>query len=192
MRVACLGGGPAGLYFAISLKLRQPGAEIASPAPDPPRDGVQFPTGVVEHAGARAEGVEFLGTVADQIGEAHIVDVGTTRTGYGIDPQRDVDMFRFHVSEGQTVAFDIDRPPGSSLDSWIRLLDGEVRLLQHRGLHGVIGSRDQATRVDESKGHFRPARLGFPTVPGDPGEVVHHGHRPPQNHPLFITCTLRR
>ena len=28
MRVACLGGGPAGLYFAISLKLRQPGAEI--------------------------------------------------------------------------------------------------------------------------------------------------------------------
>ncbi len=28
MRVACLGGGPAGLYFAISLKLREPGHEI--------------------------------------------------------------------------------------------------------------------------------------------------------------------
>ena len=28
MRVACLGGGPAGLYFAISLKLRDPGHEI--------------------------------------------------------------------------------------------------------------------------------------------------------------------
>ncbi len=28
MRVACLGGGPAGLYFAISLKLRQPDAEV--------------------------------------------------------------------------------------------------------------------------------------------------------------------
>ncbi len=28
MKVACLGGGPAGLYFAISLKLRQPDAEI--------------------------------------------------------------------------------------------------------------------------------------------------------------------
>lgn len=28
MRVACLGGGPAGLYFAISLKLRDPEHEI--------------------------------------------------------------------------------------------------------------------------------------------------------------------
>ena len=29
MRIACLGGGPAGLYFAISMKLRRPDAEIA-------------------------------------------------------------------------------------------------------------------------------------------------------------------
>jgi len=29
MRVVCLGGGPAGLYFAISLKLRNPTAEIS-------------------------------------------------------------------------------------------------------------------------------------------------------------------
>ncbi|MDE4173498.1 bifunctional salicylyl-CoA 5-hydroxylase/oxidoreductase [Phaeobacter sp. PT47_59] len=28
MKVACLGGGPAGLYFAISMKLRQPDAEV--------------------------------------------------------------------------------------------------------------------------------------------------------------------
>ncbi|PRD43669.1 bifunctional salicylyl-CoA 5-hydroxylase/oxidoreductase [Phyllobacterium phragmitis] len=28
MRIACLGGGPAGLYFAISMKLRSPGAEV--------------------------------------------------------------------------------------------------------------------------------------------------------------------
>ncbi len=28
MRYACLGGGPAGLYFAISIKLRQPDAEV--------------------------------------------------------------------------------------------------------------------------------------------------------------------
>ena len=28
MKIACLGGGPAGLYFAISMKLRQPDADI--------------------------------------------------------------------------------------------------------------------------------------------------------------------
>lgn len=28
MRIACLGGGPAGLYFAISAKLRDPLLEI--------------------------------------------------------------------------------------------------------------------------------------------------------------------
>src|SRR4028118_197877 len=28
MRIACLGGGPAGLYFAISMKLRDPTHEI--------------------------------------------------------------------------------------------------------------------------------------------------------------------
>jgi anthraniloyl-CoA monooxygenase len=28
MRIACLGGGPAGLYFAISMKLRNPAAEV--------------------------------------------------------------------------------------------------------------------------------------------------------------------
>jgi anthraniloyl-CoA monooxygenase len=28
MRIACLGGGPAGLYFAISMKLHDPAHEI--------------------------------------------------------------------------------------------------------------------------------------------------------------------
>ena len=28
MRIACLGGGPAGLYFAISMKLRDPAHDI--------------------------------------------------------------------------------------------------------------------------------------------------------------------
>ena len=28
MKVACIGGGPAGLYFAISMKLRDPGHEV--------------------------------------------------------------------------------------------------------------------------------------------------------------------
>ena len=28
MRIACLGGGPAGLYFGISMKLRDPDSEV--------------------------------------------------------------------------------------------------------------------------------------------------------------------
>ena len=28
MRIACLGGGPAGLYFAISVKLRRPNTDV--------------------------------------------------------------------------------------------------------------------------------------------------------------------
>ena len=28
MKIACLGGGPAGLYFGISMKLRDPGSEV--------------------------------------------------------------------------------------------------------------------------------------------------------------------
>ena len=31
MRIACLGGGPAGLYFAISAKLRDPAADEHAP-----------------------------------------------------------------------------------------------------------------------------------------------------------------
>ena len=29
MKVVCLGGGPAGLYFAISMKLHDPAHEVA-------------------------------------------------------------------------------------------------------------------------------------------------------------------
>ena len=28
MKIACLGGGPAGLYFAISMKLRDPNSDV--------------------------------------------------------------------------------------------------------------------------------------------------------------------
>ena len=45
MRIACIGGGPAGLYFAISMKLRDPGHEIALFERNPP--GVTFGWGVV-------------------------------------------------------------------------------------------------------------------------------------------------
>ena len=45
MRIACIGGGPAGLYFAIALKLRQPGAAIDLYERN--AEGVTFGWGVV-------------------------------------------------------------------------------------------------------------------------------------------------
>jgi anthraniloyl-CoA monooxygenase len=45
MKIACIGAGPAGLYFAISMKLRDPGHEIEVFERNPP--GVTFGWGVV-------------------------------------------------------------------------------------------------------------------------------------------------
>ncbi|MFL6759975.1 bifunctional salicylyl-CoA 5-hydroxylase/oxidoreductase [Sphingomonas sp.] len=45
MKIACVGGGPAGLYFAISMKLREPAHEIDVFERNPP--GVTFGWGVV-------------------------------------------------------------------------------------------------------------------------------------------------
>src|SRR4028119_439623 len=53
MRIACLGGGPAGLYFAISMKLREPGHEVhlfeRNRADDTFGWGVVFSDQTVEH-----------------------------------------------------------------------------------------------------------------------------------------------
>src|SRR5437763_15279508 len=45
MKIACIGGGPAGLYFAISMKLRDPAHEIE--VFERNRRGVTFGWGVV-------------------------------------------------------------------------------------------------------------------------------------------------
>ena len=45
MKIACIGGGPAGLYFAISMKLRDPAHEIEIFERNAP--GVTFGWGVV-------------------------------------------------------------------------------------------------------------------------------------------------
>ena len=63
----------------------------------------------------------------DQISEA--IDLGAltqarTITGGAVDDSEDVDMYRFQVTAGDRVKFDIDRPAGSTLDSYIRLFDG--------------------------------------------------------------------
>ncbi|MBT4872652.1 MAG: hypothetical protein HON39_08430, partial [Marinovum sp.] len=45
MRVACLGGGPAGLYFAISMKLKDPAHDVVVIERNQPND--TFGWGVV-------------------------------------------------------------------------------------------------------------------------------------------------
>ena len=92
-------------------------------------------TGVGDAAGSTGAYTLTLNNLSDlndQISEAIATAVGETIGGV-ISPTRtspdpeaevgDVDMFRFTVAAGQRVGFDIDRPAGSSLDSWIRLFD---------------------------------------------------------------------
>ena len=45
MKIVCIGGGPAGLYFAISMKLRDPGHDITVIERNPPN--ATFGWGVV-------------------------------------------------------------------------------------------------------------------------------------------------
>ncbi|MDZ4689514.1 MAG: cadherin domain-containing protein [Planctomycetaceae bacterium] len=63
------------------------------------------------------------GDLDDQIVEALPVPISDVVTGR-IDPGTDVDLVGFTVAAGERVMFDIDRPGGSSLDSYIRLFDG--------------------------------------------------------------------
>jgi len=45
MKIACIGGGPGGLYFAISMKLRNPEQEITAMEQNMPHD--RFGLGIV-------------------------------------------------------------------------------------------------------------------------------------------------
>ncbi len=62
----------------------------------------------------------------DQISEATpLGSITQTLSATGaIDSATDVDIFSFTVAAGQRISFDIDLPTGSSLDSYLRLFDG--------------------------------------------------------------------
>jgi len=61
----------------------------------------------------------------DQISEAINLGTAPGQTDASINPADDVDMYRFTVQAGQRVGFDIDRPTGGRLDSYIRLFNGQ-------------------------------------------------------------------
>jgi len=78
MRIACLGGGPAGLYFAISMKLRDPAHEIdlfeRNRSDDTFGWGVVFSDQTVENliandpvSGAAIQASSLIGTISTSI-----------------------------------------------------------------------------------------------------------------------------
>ena len=85
---------------------------------------------VAKNAGGMTAGPTWSFTIRpedpnDQISEAtSLSSMAQTRVGVGtIDSPTAVDMWSFTVLAGQRISFDIDRPSGSSLDSYIRLFD---------------------------------------------------------------------
>src|ERR1044072_2213323 len=90
MRIACLGGGPAGLYFAISMKLRDPAHEIDLFERNRPGDtfgwGVGFSGQTVENlmANAPVSGAATAGEFAhwDDI-DVHIHGATIRSSGHG-------------------------------------------------------------------------------------------------------------
>jgi anthraniloyl-CoA monooxygenase len=81
MRIACLGGGPAGLYFAISMKLRDPAHEIV--VVERNRAGDTFGWGVVFSdqtlANLRANDPASAATIEESF--AHWDDIVVERAG---------------------------------------------------------------------------------------------------------------
>ncbi|WP_323760432.1 bifunctional salicylyl-CoA 5-hydroxylase/oxidoreductase [Maricaulis sp.] len=90
MKIACLGGGPAGLYFAISMKLRDPACEIDVHERNKPGDtfgwGVVFSDQTMENLAGNDP--DSARTIADSLAHWDDIDVhfrGTveTSTGHG-------------------------------------------------------------------------------------------------------------
>ena len=65
----------------------------------------------------------------DQLGEARTLAVGSVTAGESISSGTDVDMFRFTAVAGQRLAFDVDRPSGGAIDSYLRVFDATGRQL---------------------------------------------------------------
>lgn len=75
------------------------------------------------------EGRTLLAADADdQIREAVALAIGGSRAG-AIAPATDVDLYKFTVTAGRRVGFDVDRTPGSALDSYLRVFDAAGRPL---------------------------------------------------------------
>ncbi len=104
---------------------------------------------------------DLLGTPSDQddtISEANLISLNSSTFGEidssNIEDVADVDMYRFAVTAGQTVTFDIDRPTGS-LDSILTLFDPGG---------GLIGLNDDGAAPGEGSTFESFIEYTFPTT----------------------------
>ena len=126
MKVACVGGGPGGLYFAISMKLRNPAHDITVFERNRPGDtfgwGVVFSDQTMEHL--QANDPKSARTMIDELAhwddiEVHIADGDrnvTTRSGghgfIGIGRKRLLNILQDRARElGVTLMFETEVEP---------------------------------------------------------------------------------
>jgi anthraniloyl-CoA monooxygenase len=128
MKVACVGGGPAGLYFAISMKLRDPSHEITiferNRAGDTFGWGVVFSDQTMEHL--QVNDPQSAQTMIDELAhwddiEVHIEDgerkVSTRSAGHGfigIGRKRLLNILQDRASElGVKIEYEVEVEPDS-------------------------------------------------------------------------------
>jgi hypothetical protein len=103
----------------------------------------------------------------DQVREAHAVTVGSTVTGYQVLPGDDVDMFAFTVAAGARVGLDVDLPPGSGLDPYLRLFNS--RGSQLAANNNAAGPAPEASAAESSIAYtFPSAGTYYVAVSGNP------------------------
>jgi subtilisin family serine protease len=93
--------------------------------------------------------------VDDQLGEARALTVGTTASD-SVSLGTDVDMYRFTVTAGQHVAFDIDRTGATAIvDSYLRVFNAAGR---------VLGYNDNGAAPGETLTPASYLEVTFPTA----------------------------
>ena len=127
MRIACLGGGPAGLYFAVSMKLRRPDAEVAVFERNKPGDtfgwGVVFSDQTMGHL--QANDPESADSILGEFAHWDDIDVTirgetVTSSGHGfcgIGRRRLLNILQDRA-RGLGIALHFEREVSASLDEF--------------------------------------------------------------------------
>jgi anthraniloyl-CoA monooxygenase len=166
MKVACVGGGPAGLYFAISMKLRDPSHDITiyerNRAGDTFGWGVVFSDQTMEHL--QANDPQSARTMIDELAhwddiEVHIEDgdrTVSTRSGghgfIGIGRKRLLNILQDRAAElGVKIEYQVEVEPDSDF------LAGHDLVIAADGLNSKLRRRYEdsfQTDIDVKRNKF--------------------------------------